>query len=72
MIFIQKIFQTKSEKELPDDFIEILRYVVIDTKFLPKNVDKEIKDKKRDLKKKKREFFSQKEKDKKKQKDNKE
>ncbi|KAM3135130.1 hypothetical protein pb186bvf_012776 [Paramecium bursaria] len=72
LIFIQKIFQTKSEKELPDDFIEILRYVVIDTKYLPKNVDKEIKDKKRDLKKKKREFFSQKEKDKKKQKDNKE
>ena len=57
---------------MPYDFIEILRYVVIDTKFLPKNIDKEIKDKKRDLKKKKREFFSQKEKDKKKQKDNKE
>ncbi|CAD8176296.1 unnamed protein product [Paramecium pentaurelia] len=65
---IQKLYQTKHEDQLPDNLVDLVNQIQIDTKFLPQELEKQEKEKKRAVKQKKREYFSQKEKDKKKQK----
>ncbi|KAL4456085.1 hypothetical protein ABPG74_014046 [Tetrahymena malaccensis] len=59
-----KILNTTTEKDLPDDFIEIVGCVEIDTKFLKKDFDEDKRKKAIEYKKAKRQFYKDKEKEK--------
>ncbi|CAD8094593.1 unnamed protein product [Paramecium sonneborni] len=66
LIQIQKLYQAKHEDQLQDNPEDLVNQIQIDTKFLPQELEKQGKEKKRAAKQKIREYFSQKEKDKKK------
>ena len=55
---LSRIFIEKKEESLPDWFIDCINCTEIDTKFLPREIEKEERERRRDIKKKRREFFA--------------
>lgn len=56
-----KIYKERNEKDLPDNFLDIVNCVEIDTKYLKKHFDEEQKIKFNEEKKQKAEYFKNKE-----------
>lgn len=54
---LAKILKTRPEKDTPDEFLDLVNKIEIDTQYLPKDFDNEQKNKKLDAKKRKKQFY---------------